>query len=102
MHSATTSATDRDITTSSGMAKLLYALAEVAELTSLSERFVWGLADAGDLPSIRVGQRVLVRAADLHEWIENGCPHLNWTARQAAAKAAKPTEKPKKRRRAKS
>lgn len=82
-------------------AKLLLALAEVAELTSLSERFVWGLASCGDLPSIRLGQRVLVRAVDLEAWIDVGCPHPKWSEQQAAAKAAKTpkTEKPPKRRR---
>jgi excisionase family DNA binding protein len=70
----------------------LHSLAEVAELTSLSERFIWGLTDAGDLPSVRVGQRCLVRPADLHAWIDAGCPHPRWTAAQAAAKAARAAE----------
>lgn len=74
-------------------AKLMFALSEVAELTSLSERFIWGLADAGDLPSVRVGQRVLVRAADLHAWIDAGCPHPKWTEQQAAEKLAREAAK---------
>jgi hypothetical protein len=85
--------------------KLLYSLAETAAITSLSERFIWGLANAGDLPSVSIGQRVLVRAVDLDRWVAAGCPHPNWTAAQAAKKAerdAKPAEpKPRKRRRRK-
>lgn len=95
-----------DPSQSPGMAKLLYALAEAAEITSVSERFIWGLADAGDLLCVRIGQRVLIRRADLEQWVADGCPHPRWTAQQAAAKAARaasesePTNKPRGRARA--
>lgn len=70
-------------------AKLLRSIAESAELISLSERMLWGLADCGDVPSVRVGGRVLIRATDLEAWVAAGCPHPQWTERQAAAKAAR-------------
>lgn len=40
-----------------------------AKLMSVSERFIWGLANEGILPRVRLGRRVLFDPDDLREWI---------------------------------
>lgn len=50
-------------------AKLALRLAEVAELLSLSARTVWGLADAGEIKSFKVGTARLFSVDAIQQWI---------------------------------
>lgn len=40
-----------------------------AKVLGVSERTVWTLKDRGELPTVRIGRRVLYRVADLHEFL---------------------------------
>lgn len=68
--------------------KIALSMADAARRTSLSERFLQDLASAGDLPSVRVGARILIRRADLVDWVDNGCPHPRWSAMVAEKRKA--------------
>ena len=43
---------------------------EVAKGTDLSPRKVWGLVKSGELPSRRIGRRVIVLRSDLLTYLE--------------------------------
>jgi excisionase family DNA binding protein len=68
--------------------KLAYTFEDAATVTTLSARFLQDLASAGDLPVVRCGQRVLIRAGDLRQWVDAGCPHQRWSAAAAEKRAA--------------
>ena len=42
-----------------------------AKALGVSERTVWTLKDRGELPTVRIGRRVLYRVTDLHEFLAN-------------------------------
>lgn len=47
------------------VAPIAYSVAKAAELLSISQRQVYRMVEAGDLPARRVGRRVLIPAAAL-------------------------------------
>jgi hypothetical protein len=65
--------------------RLLVNLQVAARWCSVSDRFLWGIAQAGDLPFIKLGNRVLFCPRDLKTWVDGGCAHPLWTA-QASLK----------------
>ena len=52
------------------MEKLLYRPREVAERLSLGRTVVYQLLRCGELPCVRIGRAVRVRATDLEAWVE--------------------------------
>lgn len=50
--------------------RLLYTLVQAAELLSVSDRYVWHLADEGELETIKLGRRRLVPADALWSFVE--------------------------------
>jgi excisionase family DNA binding protein len=54
------------------VSKVLVSRREASIMLSLSQRSIGFLIKDGRLPSIRVGRRSLVRAADLHAFAEAG------------------------------
>jgi len=63
--------------------RLLVNLQVAARWCSISDRFLWGIAQAGDVPFIKLGNRVLFRPRDLKAWVDGGCAHPLWTAQTA-------------------
>ncbi len=49
---------------------LLLTQRQAAEALSLSERKLWGLVHAGEIPVVRVGRMRRYRIADLQAWID--------------------------------
>ncbi|HEY2841614.1 MAG TPA: helix-turn-helix domain-containing protein, partial [Pirellulales bacterium] len=47
---------------------ILCNLAEAARLLAVSDRKVWGMANKGELPCVRVGRCLRFRFDDLREW----------------------------------
>ncbi len=43
---------------------------EAAQMLGISERLLWTLTNAGEVPHIRLGARVLYPVKALNEWIE--------------------------------
>lgn len=50
--------------------RLLYRASEVATMTGLSPSKVYALMACGDLPTVKIGTAVRVRASDLEDWLE--------------------------------
>lgn len=50
--------------------RILLDLKETAQALKLSDRTVWGLADSGELKSIRIGRSRRFDLRDVHEFIE--------------------------------
>lgn len=50
--------------------RMLLKPAEVCELTGLGKSMVYGLIATGELPSVRIGRCVRVRADRLRQWFE--------------------------------
>jgi putative molybdopterin biosynthesis protein len=53
------------------MEKLLFRPGEAAEVLGLSRTKVYDLIARGELPSVRVGHSIRVRAADLSSWLQD-------------------------------
>lgn len=51
------------------MARLTYSVAEAAAEIGISESHAYRLVAAGELPSIRLGRRIVVPKAALAEWL---------------------------------
>lgn len=51
--------------------KLLYKVADVAQVLSLSRTKVYELVRSGELPSVRIGGSRRVRGEDLTEYVES-------------------------------
>lgn len=49
--------------------KLVYSVAEVAEVLGISRPQVYTLIHRSDFPSFRIGGRVLVSIEGLHRWV---------------------------------
>ena len=61
----------------------LLTVKEVAEMLGLSERTVYRLSDAGNMPSpVKLGAAVRWRVKELDSWIEEGCPARPHTAKR--------------------
>lgn len=43
---------------------------EAAQMLGISERLLWTLTNAGEVPHVRLGARVLYPVKALNEWIE--------------------------------
>jgi excisionase family DNA binding protein len=53
----------------------LITVKEVSEMLGISERTIYRLSDAGDMPSpVKLGSSVRWRRKELESWIDNGCP----------------------------
>ncbi len=52
------------------MTRLLKS-AEAAEMLAISERTLWSLTNANEIPHIRIGKSVRYSVADLEAWIES-------------------------------
>lgn len=50
--------------------RLLWKVPEVAEMLSLAPSYVWRLTQNGELPVVRIGRSVRVRATDLERFID--------------------------------
>jgi excisionase family DNA binding protein len=50
-------------------ARLAYSLDEAAEVCSVSRRTICRLVSSKELPSIKIGQRTLVRTVDLETYL---------------------------------
>lgn len=65
--------TDRPTTAAEkidGLTPLTYTAAQLAEVLNVSERHVWRMADAGELPApIRIGRRVLWPRKAIDLWL---------------------------------
>jgi excisionase family DNA binding protein len=44
----------------------------VCEILNVSSRTLWGLANAGTIPVVRIGRSVRYRPSDVRSFIENG------------------------------
>ena len=49
----------------------LLVVPQVAERLAISERQVWYLVSAGELPVVRIGRSVRIPVAAIDEWINN-------------------------------
>ena len=48
---------------------------EVSEMLGISERTIYRLADAGDMPQpVKLGAAVRWRRQELETWVDEGCP----------------------------
>lgn len=53
----------------------LITISELADLLRISERSVWRLVSSGQmLKPLRIGGSVRWRLADVHRWLQDGCP----------------------------
>lgn len=59
------------ITASHATEPQLYSVTKVVELLSVSERYVWMLIERGELKSVKVGNRRLVPAEDLRDFVDS-------------------------------
>ena len=48
---------------------LLVSAREAARRLGISERLLWSLTNAGDIPHVRINRRVLYSPEDLRDWI---------------------------------
>jgi excisionase family DNA binding protein len=48
--------------------KILATLREAAEMLAISERTLYGLIQAGEIPTVRLKRAVRIRTADLEAW----------------------------------
>ncbi len=51
--------------------KLLLSASETAEILSISARLLWTKTKSGEIPSVRLGTRVLYSVAKLRAWLES-------------------------------
>ncbi len=51
--------------------RIAYSVAEVAAAISLSDDEVYRLCASGELPSRKVGRRILIRRGDLEAWLDS-------------------------------
>jgi excisionase family DNA binding protein len=57
----------------SPVSPLLVDLVTAAAMLSISERLLHAKVKAGEVPHVRIGNRVLFSPAALDAWIANGC-----------------------------
>lgn len=50
--------------------RLLIDAHETARALSISERTLWGMTNRGEIPSVRIGRRVLYDPRALRDWID--------------------------------
>jgi len=67
----------------------LLTVKDVAKMLTVSVRTVWTWRDMGRLPApVRIGRCVRWRRQDIEKWIEQGCPDIGKTQRDARLRAA--------------
>ncbi len=54
---------------SSSHQKLLVTARQAAKMLSVSERTLWGLSDAGEIPRVKIGRAVRYSVDDLKRYI---------------------------------
>lgn len=52
---------------------IAYSIKKAAEVVGLSERTIWNLVRSTELPSVRIGTRVLVLHRDIEIFLESRC-----------------------------
>ena len=57
----------------SELSPLLVTARDAAKLLAVSERTLWGLTAAGELPAVRIGRAVRYSVSDLKAWIARKC-----------------------------
>ena len=50
--------------------RLAYSVEEAAKVMGLGRTLTWALVRSGDIPSVRVAGRVLIRRRQLIEWLD--------------------------------
>ena len=50
--------------------RVAYSVEEVASIIGIGRTLAWSLVRSGELPSVRVAGRVLVRRRQLEEWLD--------------------------------
>jgi len=71
------------------MEERLVTMTDVAERLRISRRAVWAMLSSKRFGPevIRLGRAVRVRAAELSDWVRDGCPtRADWLQRKAAKK----------------
>jgi excisionase family DNA binding protein len=51
--------------------RLAYSVEEAARILGLGRTMTWGLVRSGELPSVRVAGRVLIRRRQLEDWLSS-------------------------------
>jgi predicted DNA-binding transcriptional regulator AlpA len=51
--------------------KLLLNARETAEMLGISTRLLWSETNSGNIPSVRIGARVLYPVEEIKIWLEN-------------------------------
>lgn len=49
---------------------ILVGMTEAARMIGVSARTLWSMANAGELPTVRIRRRVLFNVAALREWVD--------------------------------
>jgi len=62
--------------------RLVVTVTEAAELLGISRGLAYELARAGQLPSLRLGRRLVVPRAALLEWLERAARPESWSRRK--------------------
>jgi excisionase family DNA binding protein len=65
-----------------GEGRLVVTVTEAAELLGISRGLAYELARAGQLPSLRLGRRLVVPRAALLEWLERAARPESWAERK--------------------
>jgi excisionase family DNA binding protein len=50
---------------------LAYGVEQAAKLVGIGRTLAWGLVRSGKLPSVRIGNRVLIRHTQLVAWLDS-------------------------------
>jgi excisionase family DNA binding protein len=50
--------------------RLAYSVSEMAQVIGIGRTLAWSLVRSGEMPSIRVGDRVLIRHQQLLDWLD--------------------------------
>jgi len=56
--------------------RLAYGVEEAARIIGIGRTLAWALVRSGDLPSVRIAGRVLIRRWQLVDWLD-ACPETN-------------------------
>jgi excisionase family DNA binding protein len=65
MHTPVTAPPDQ-----AGPGRVAYSVEEVARVVGIGRTLAWAMVRSGELPSVRVAGRVLVRRRQLLEWLD--------------------------------
>ncbi len=62
--------------------RLVISVPEAAELLGISRGLAYELARVGQLPSLRLGRRLVVPRAALLTWLERAAPPESWVGKK--------------------